>query len=250
MLQQTQVERVVDPWQNFLARFATPRALAAAPLDEVLRAWAGLGYHRRARSLWRCAQEITERHDGDVPSNLEELRALSGVGAYTAAAVASFAFDQRVAVLDTNVGRVLARCVANRRLTGTQATQLANDLLPRRDVASFNQALLDLGATFCRAKPRCATCPLANVCAWRRDGGDDPAPLSAGVSRPQPRFVGSRRQLRGQIVAALRQGPMTEASLRAVVDAGLSPDVAVTLEQLARDGLVCVTRRRWRLGDN
>ncbi|MDE3107836.1 MAG: A/G-specific adenine glycosylase [Acidobacteriota bacterium] len=249
MLQQTQVDRVVGPWRNFLDHYPTPRALAAAPLDEVLRAWAGLGYHRRARNLWRCAQEITERHDGDVPSDLDELRALRGVGPYTAAAVASFAFETRVAVLDTNVGRVLARCVANRRLTGPEATQLAHALLPRRDVARFNQAMLDLGATFCRARPRCATCPLARVCAWRRAGGEDPAPFSAGVSRAQPRFVGSRRQLRGQVLAALREGPATEATLRVAVDEGLRPDLSSVLDDLARDGLARVARGRWRLAE-
>lgn len=247
MLQQTQTSRVLAPWEAFLDRFPTPRACAQAPLDDVLRLWAGLGYPRRARNLWRCAIEITERFEGRVPESGEALRSLPGIGAYTAAAVGSFAFSHRVAVLDTNVGRVLARCVANRRLRSAEATALAHELLPRGDVATFNQAMLDLGAQFCRARPRCAECPVARVCRWRREGGEDPAPLSAAVSRAQTPFVGSRRQLRGQLLNVLRDHPASFATLRARVEDSFTHQVRGALEELASEGLVERRGARWQL---
>ncbi len=129
------------------------------------------------------------------------------MGDYTASAVASFAFHQRVAVLDTNVGRVLARAVANRPLGTREARELAFQLLPSRSVAQFNQAMIDLGAQYCKATPKCASCPLAQVCRWNRDGGNDPAPSSAGVSRKQSAFHGSDRQIRGRVLAQLRLQP-------------------------------------------
>jgi A/G-specific adenine glycosylase len=144
-------------------------------------------------------------------------------------------------VLDTNVGRVLARAVANRRLRPSEARALAADVLPRKNIAVFNQTMLDLGAQFCRATPECATCPLASLCAWHQHGGEDPAPLSAGVSRAQPRFEGSNRQLRGRILDALRQGRHTRRELHGIfdgVDATRGDDV---LASLLRDGLI--TRR-------
>lgn len=250
MLQQTQTSRVLAPWEKFLDRFPTPAACAQASLDEVLRLWAGLGFPRRARNLWRCAREITERFDGRVPKSSEALRSLPGIGAYTAAAVGSFAFHQRVAVLDTNVGRVLARCVANRRLNGAEATALAHELLPLDDVAGFNQAMLDLGAQFCRARPRCEECPLSRVCRWRREGGEDPAPLSAGVSKAQAPFVGSRRQLRGQLLKALRDEPTSLTTLRTRVDTSFVPDVPGALEELAHEGLVERRGARWQLAEH
>ncbi len=247
MLQQTSTSRVIEPWRRFLARFPTPHACASAPLDEVLRAWDGLGYHRRAKNLWLSARMIDERFAGQVPRSLEDLESLAGVGPYTAAAVASFAYGERVAVLDTNVGRVLARCVANRRLTNAEAMQLAHDLLPRDGVASFNQSLLDLGAQFCTSRPRCETCALEKVCRWRAEGGEDPAPRSAGVSKSQARFEGSRRQLRGQLLAALREGPHGEAALVARLDTNFAADVAGVLRDLAREGLLERRGSRWRL---
>jgi len=247
MLQQTQTSRVLEPWKRFVARFPTPEACALAPLDEVLRAWEGLGYHRRAKNLWRSAREITERFGGEVPRSIHELRSLPGVGPYTASAVASFAFDQRVAVLDTNAGRVLARCVANRELTSAEAKRLAHELLPRDRVASFNQAVLDLGAQFCRSRPRCETCALRAVCRWHLEGGEDPAPGSAAVSKAQAPFAGSRRQLRGQLLAALRDGPHTEAALVALVSAHFTGDVSSVLGDLERDGLLEWRSSRWHL---
>jgi A/G-specific adenine glycosylase len=241
MLQQTQTSRVLEPWRRFMELFPTPSACANASLAEVLGAWKGLGYPRRAKALHETARVLRDDYADTVPSNVEELRRLPGVGEYTSAAVASFAYGERVAVLDTNVGRVLSRALANRRLGPSEARNLAKELLPRKNAAAFNQAMLDLGAQFCRAAPRCEICPLEKLCKWRREGGDDPAPLSAAVSRPQSTFEGSNRQLRGRVLRALLEGPCSHHQLLSVlsgVDALRSDEV---LMGLVRDGLI--TRR-------
>jgi A/G-specific adenine glycosylase len=237
MLQQTQVSRVREPWARFLDAFPTPTSCADAPLSRVLRLWEGLGYHRRAKALHDAARVIRDHFAGVVPSEVSQLRQLPGVGEYTASAVASFAFDRPVAVLDTNVGRVLARALANRPLSGRDARARARDLLPAKDSAAFNQSMIDLGAQFCRSTPRCDICPLSRACRWRLEGGADPAPGSAAVSTRQPAFVGSTRQLRGRVLAELRAGPRSRARLLHALDGDLSRGEAV-LEQLERDGLV------------
>ena len=247
MLQQTSTSRVLDPWRRFLGAFPTPAACARAPLAEVLTLWSGLGYHRRARALHECARALCERHDGRVPSTVAQLRALPGVGEYTAHAVASFAFGVPVAVLDTNVGRVLARAIANRTLGAGEARALAATVLPRRDVAQFNQSMLDLGAQFCRAVARCEGCPVARVCRWRAQGGPDPAPRSAGVSRPQGAFEGSDRQLRGRVLAQLRIRPVSRGDLEATMIEIDPPRRERVLSSLIDDGLIEVAGRWVRL---
>jgi A/G-specific adenine glycosylase len=237
MLQQTATSRVMEPWARFLEALPTPSACANAPLARVLRLWSGLGYHRRARALHEAARRIRDDFDGVVPSDVADLRSLPGVGEYTAHAIASFAFLRRVAVLDTNVGRVLARAVANRRLPTSEARSIARELLPPSNVAAFNQALLDLGATFCRATPRCELCPMAKACRWRREGGPDPAPHSAGVSRPQSKFEGSDRQVRGRILAALRSTKQTATQLQLGVGVSDAQHFTNILQSLISDGL-------------
>ena len=233
MLQQTQTSRVIAPWMRFLEQFPTPGDCADASLSTVLELWGGLGYHRRAKALHAAATMIRDDFTGAVPGDVVSLRLLPGVGEYTANAVASFAFGLRVAVLDTNVGRVLARALANRPLGASEARIMASELLPRGDVGAFNQALLDLGAQFCKSTPLCASCPVRRSCAWRREGGGDPAPNSAGVSRPQSRFAGSNRQVRGRVLAILREGPAAHARL----DQSLI-DVEVSRRELIVDGLI------------
>ncbi len=206
MLQQTQVARVIDRYASFLARFPDPHAMAAAPLADVLDAWAGLGYYRRARDLHRAATAIVERHGGRVPDSLGELMALPGIGAYTARAVLALALERDHGVVDTNVARVLARAVTGAPMTAGATQRLADDLVPPGTGWLHNQTLLDLGATVCTARsPRCDVCPLRSGCAWRRAGGDDPARTTAGTSRPQAPFAGSDRQGRGRLLAALRE---------------------------------------------
>jgi A/G-specific adenine glycosylase len=206
-----------------------------------------LGYHRRAKQLHEAARILRDEFHDEVPREPAQLRTLPGVGPYTANAVASFAFGERVAVLDTNVGRVLARALANRRLRVSEARALASELLPRTKVASFNQAMLDLGAQFCRATPRCEECPVATHCAWRQYGGEDPAPLSAGVSRRQPAFEGSNRQVRGRVLDALRQGPHSRRQLLVSLVGITAPRRNEALAGLLRDGLITRDGRTFSL---
>jgi A/G-specific adenine glycosylase len=208
MLQQTQVARVVPRWHAFLARFPTATVCAEAGVGAVVEEWAGLGYNRRAVNLHRCAVAVVERHGGALPDDLDALLALPGVGPYTARAVLAFAHEHDVAVVDTNVGRVLARTVG-RALTGREAQARADALVPAGEGWAWNQAVLDLGALVCtKRQPRCGRCPVAARCAWHRRGGDgpDPATGSHGVGRPQSRFEGSFRQGRARLLDALRSG--------------------------------------------
>jgi A/G-specific adenine glycosylase len=221
MLQQTQVNRVEPAWHQWMARWPTPAALAADPPGEAIRAWGRLGYPRRALRLHACATAIVERHGGEVPSGLDELLALPGVGTYTARAVAAFAFRQRHPVVDTNVRRVIARSVAGLADSGPTTTTgdlAAVELLlpdePER-AARASVAFMELGAIRCTAKaPRCPDCPLWTVCAWRRAG----APAAAGPSRRPQRYTGTDRHVRGLLLAVLRDadGPVPRSRLDAV----------------------------------
>ena len=216
MLQQTQVSRVEPLFAAFLERFPTVTSCAAAPVGAVIERWHGLGYNRRAVHLHRCAVEVTTRHGGVYPPTIAELRALPGIGPYTARAILAFAFEQDVGVVDTNAARVLARW-AGRRLTASGVQRAADEAVPDGEGWAWNQAMLDLGATICRpGRPRCEKCPVTEVCAWRGEG-DDPAVGSAGVSGGQSRFAGSDRQGRGRLVAALRTGPVAESELATVM---------------------------------
>lgn len=246
MLQQTQAARVVEPWERFMARFPTPASCAAAGPGATVRAWDGLGYNRRALFVQRAAAELVTRFGGEVPCDLAALLSLPGVGAYTARAVLVFAFEQPVAVVDTNVGRVLARALAGRPLTPAEAQTMADRLVPRRAPWRHNQAMLDLGARHCTARePDCAECPLRRVCCWRRRGHDrpDPAVGSAATTRRQSTFAGSQRQGRGRLVAALRRGPI-EAS--AVATAAGWPDEEARADAVAAQLVVEGLARRGR----
>ncbi len=247
MLQQTQTARVIEPWTIFLQRFPTPRACADAPLSSVLTVWGGLGFPRRAKALHTAAKTIRDEFQGVVPDDVRALRGLSGVGEYTANAVASFAFGQRVAVLDTNVGRIVSRAIANKSLSVRDAREIAQSLLPRDDVAAFNQAMLDLGAQYCRSTPLCESCPVRGGCAWRRHGGADPAPTSAGVSRPQGTFAGSNRQIRGRVLAMLREGPVSWTRLDQSLSEVTMERRELIVRSLIDDGLVEEVRRRLQL---
>lgn len=206
MLQQTQVARVIDRHGPFLARFPDAPTMAAAPLADVLDAWAGLGYYRRARDLHCAAVVIVAQHRGRVPDRLADLLALPGIGAYTARAVLALAYEEDHGVVDTNVARVLARAFAGEPLSATRSQQLADRLVPPGHAWLHNQTMLDLGATVCTARaPRCDDCPLSDGCMWRGAATPDPARTTAGTSRPQAPFAGSDRQGRGRFLAALRE---------------------------------------------
>jgi A/G-specific adenine glycosylase len=176
MLQQTQVATVIPYYQRFLARFPDLAALAAAPVDEVMAHWSGLGYYARARNLHACAQAVVAQHGGAFPRRPEAIAALPGIGRSTANAIAVFCFGARVAILDGNVKRLLARHAGIEGWPGSPAVEsqswrYAESLLPAAEVDTYIQAQMDLGATICtRSKPRCVLCPVAEDCVARRDG--------------------------------------------------------------------------------
>jgi A/G-specific adenine glycosylase len=241
MLQQTPVARVLPAYEAWLVRWPTPAACAAEPAGEAVRMWGKLGYPRRALRLHEAARAIVDRHGGEVPADLDELLALPGVGAYTARAVASFAFGRRHPVVDTNVRRVVARAVLGQGDAGPPST--ARDLaavevlLPAEPAraARFGVATMELGALVCTARaPRCADCPIVGSCAWRSAGSP---PYAGPVQRPQ-RFAGTDRQVRGLLLDVLRaaDGPVGAGAL----DRVWSEDVqrARALDGLVADGLV------------
>jgi A/G-specific adenine glycosylase len=196
MLQQTQVATVIHYYRRFLDRFPDLARLAAAPTEDVMALWSGLGYYARARNLQRAAQAIVATHGGRFPHRLEDIEALPGVGRSTAAAIAVFAFGARAAILDGNVKRVLARVFGVDGFPGDKAVEarlwaLAESLLPERDLVAYTQGLMDLGATLCtRSRPRCGDCPLAAQCLARREGRVDELPT------PRARRAVPRRAVR------------------------------------------------------
>jgi A/G-specific adenine glycosylase len=241
MLQQTPVARVEPIWHEWLARWPTPSAMAAASQADVLRAWGKLGYPRRALRLHAAAAAIAAEHGDVVPADVETLLALPGIGAYTARAVAAFAYRKRCPVVDTNVRRVVARAVHGAGDAGPPSTARdmsdVDSLLPEDDAraAAVSAGLMELGQVVCTVRaPRCADCPIAAGCAWVRAG----RPAYAGPAKPVQKFAGTDRQVRGKLLDVLRgtAGPVARAALDAVwSDAGQRDRC---LDSLLVDGLV------------
>lgn len=209
MLQQTPVNRVIPHLNAWLTRWPRPSLLAAAAPAEVVQQWANLGYPRRALWLHRAAIEITDRHGGVVPRDVDALLALTGIGDYTARAVAVFAYGDRHPVVDTNTRRVLARAVEGRSQPAPPSRRdltLMESLLPASDAESavFNAAAMELGAIVCTARsPKCDSCPLRASCAWVAAGRPD----TGDTRRRQAAFEGSDRQARGAVLKLLRAEP-------------------------------------------
>jgi A/G-specific adenine glycosylase len=241
MLQQTPVARVIPAYDAWLHRWPTPAALATDSPGDAVRMWGKLGYPRRALRLHDCAVAVVERYGGAIPDDVDALLTLPGVGAYTARAVATFAFGQRHPVVDTNVRRVVARAIHGRGEAGPPSTTrdlaAVDALLPARPerAARFSAALMELGAVVCTARaPRCPNCPVAATCAWRLAG----SPPYDGPTAPQQRFAGTDRQVRGLLLDVLRgsSGPVSRAALDAVWSEPVQRDRA--LGGLVIDGLV------------
>ena len=240
MLQQTPVARVLPIWLDWVARWPTPSATAAAGSGEVLRAWGKLGYPRRAKWLHECATAIARDHGDAVPADIDQLLALPGVGSYTARAVACFAYRQRVPVVDTNVRRVIARTVHGRADAGPPApardeAEVAALLPDGPGAPRFSAALMELGAMVCTARsPKCGVCPVS-FCAWRANGFPDPDAPRRRVQK----YAGTDRQVRGRLLDVLRgsDSPVTRAQL----DLAWLTDTAQrdrALDSLLVDGLV------------
>jgi len=246
MLQQTQAPRVEPIFEAFMARFPHVVSLARAARADVVRAWEGLGYHRRAVALHEAARAIVRDHGGVVPREVEELRRLPGVGPYTASAVASIAYGVPLAAVDTNARRIVARAsfgAEQDEVVPRELTDEAQAWVPPRRAGDWNQALMDLGREVCRPLvPRCDVCPLASACRFRAEGR-----RGRRSGKRQPAFEGSLRQVRGRVLAALRDAPsvrVTDLPARAGVVIARADEA---LEGLTRDGLVVVARGRARL---
>lgn len=244
MLQQTPVHRVLPVYEEWLARWPTPTALAEDTAGQAVRAWGSLGYPRRALRLHATATAVRDTHAGAVPGDTAALRALPGVGEYTAAAVAAFAFGARTPVADVNVRRVLARAAHGHEepaAASTTAPERADLLALLPDVpaaAPASAALMELGALVCtRRTPRCPACPLASTCRWRAAGH----PAHAGPARARVPFAGTDRQVRGRVMAALRatHQPLGPAALDAAWPATAQRERAVA--SLVSDGLARAT---------
>ncbi|MGP3535271.1 A/G-specific adenine glycosylase [Microbacterium sp. RD1] len=240
MLQQTPVNRVIPHLRAWLERWPTPAALAASAPADAVHQWANLGYPRRALWLHRAAGEITERHGGVVPRDVDALLALTGIGDYTARAVAVFAYGERHPVVDTNTRRVLARALGGRSQPGPPSRRdldAMSEILPEDTAASavFNAAAMELGATVCTARrPRCGECPITAQCAWRAAG----YPETGDLRRRQARYEGSDRQARGAALRMLREAAPSAVALDAVIADW--PDAAQrdrAIHSLIADGL-------------
>jgi A/G-specific adenine glycosylase len=252
MLQQTPVARVVPVFEVWMERWPTPAALAASSSGDAVRAWGRLGYPRRAQRLHASAVAIVERHGGEVPDDFEALRALPGVGDYTAAAVASFAFGRRHIVLDTNVRRLFARVAEGVEFPAPSISAaeraLAADLLPHPNADRWAAATMELGAVVCTAKsPRCGACPVSDQCAWNLAG----RPAHAGPPRRGQSYSGTDRQVRGRLLDVLRasDGPVAKADLDDAWEDPVSDpgQRERCLASLRDDGLVTVQDGRYRL---
>jgi A/G-specific adenine glycosylase len=255
MLQQTQVDRVLPVFEAFLLRFPDIAALAAAPTADVVRAWRGLGYNSRAIRLQNLARAVTSEHGGEIPQDAAMLRALAGVGPYTACAVRAFAFDCDEVAADTNVRRVMHRLLYGveypAKATARELDELARRSIPPGGGHDWNSAMMDLGATICTARtPKCLVCPLRDVCAA---APIDVVQLSALAQRYAPKrspqesipFERTTRFVRGRIVDRLRELPPHQAislldlqrELQPIVDRDEGTFRAI-VERLARDGII------------
>jgi A/G-specific adenine glycosylase len=241
MLQQTPVSRVLPVYAQWLEAWPAPADLAAASTGDAVRAWGRLGYPRRALRLHAAATAILERHGGQVPSCYDDLLALPGVGDYTAAAIASFAFGRRHVVLDTNVRRVLGRTVAGVELPAASVTRAERDLAERLlpddgpTAAAWAVATMELGALVCAAsRPSCDRCPVSDLCAWRAAG----MPAYDGPARRGQTYAGTDRQCRGRLLAVLREShePVHRARLEAAWSVAEQRERC--LQWLVADGLV------------
>ena len=239
MAQQTQISRVAPAWTAFMATFPTISDLAAASPADVLRAWRGMGYNRRALNLWRAARVVVDEHGGRLPSDVAALERLPGIGPYTARAVAAIAFGARVGAVDTNVRRVLGRTIGGAidAFPAAAMQRVADAAVPADRPADWTHALMDVGATFCRTtRPLCAECPAR---AWCRYAASAPVSGPVGQVRRATPFRSTSRWLRGRILDRLREAEDAGwVMIGAPIGDHDRTTVARTLDALAADGLV------------
>lgn len=249
MLQQTQMERGVDYFKRWIARFPDLASLSTAPQDEVLKLWEGLGYYSRARNLHKAAQIVMDQHGGTLPSSTDALLALPGIGPYTARAIASIAFKQDVCVVDANVERVVSRLYdieqpIKSRQTQEKIGKFALRILPKGQARDFNQALMEFGSLVCSPRnPACAGCCLAEFCLARKNGVQEDRPVI--VKAPSPIYISMATGILihdGRILTQKRQADDIWGNLwefpGGVVETGETPGQAVVREYLEETGLI------------
>jgi len=241
MLQQTPVARVLPVWQAWLTRWPSPADLAREPQSEAIIAWGRLGYPRRAARLHATARELDSRFAGLVPANYADLRTLPGVGDYTAAAILAFAFGERSVVLDVNVRRVLSRAFLGQAYPGSGISRVERELAERlapldpEASAAWAAASMELGALICTsANPQCTSCPVQHACAWHSEG----RPQNAERPRGQAAFAGSDRQVRGAIMATLRDASTSRTTEQLMPVDSDQEQYERALVSLLADGLV------------
>jgi len=258
MLQQTQVDRVAPKYLAFMERFPDFKTLAKAPFASVLREWSGLGYNGRARRLWECAKGVVREHRGRLPNDYARLNALPGIGPYTAGALAAIVFGERAATVDTNIRRVLGRALDGKNTIDDQrAWELAEAALPSGPSAEWNQALMDVGARFCRPRPKCEECPAQPVCLVGQKPADvrdafikrSRSKKSTSAAAASTRYHGSSRFYRGKVVKALtgaKRVSFLELGEQVKDGFGVSdlPWLSELLAGLARDGLIKLDLKR------
>ena len=249
MAQQTPIARILGPWLTWLKRWPNPAALAADPPAEAIRAWGRLGYPRRALNLHAAATAMVRDHEGEVPADLDQLRALPGVGEYTAAAVGSFAFGIPAPVVDTNVRRVLARIALGEAQAAPSLTKAERDLaaawMPADpdDANRWNVASMELGALVCTARtPGCGVCPVADLCVWRVAG----SPAYDGPRRPHQGYAGTDREVRGAIMAIVREADAAVPAA-AFTDVAAADRIERAVAGLVADGLLRLSEQGYDL---
>lgn len=243
MLQQTRVSTVVPYFARFIERWPNVEALAAAEPDDVMKAWAGLGYYSRARNLKKCAEEIVRHHGGAFPTTEAELKRLPGIGDYTSAAIAAIAFGQPTAVVDGNVERVIARQFALQRplpMAKSHIRSIVRDLLPRDRPGDFAQAMMDLGATICTPRsPSCTACPIRTTCVAHRNSEPEHYPVKAPKPEKPTRFGAAFVVFRKDDAVLLRRRPVDGLL------GGMS-EVPTTGWSAHRDGETCISAAPWK----
>lgn len=240
MLQQTQVARVKEKYAEFVKKFPTVQILANAPLGDVLRAWSGLGYNRRAKYLHHCAKEVVEKHQGKFPSSYEELVKLPGIGRSTAGALLAFAFDEDTPMIDTNIRRILVRTFFNGKNVPSdkELYAFASSLIPKGKGRVWNYAMLDLGATTCTARNHADDCPINTLHGKVSD---------FVYKKPQKKFAGSERFYRGKLLKHLAQQTSLTSAQVAKVLADYPHDRAVLLKKMAGEGMIVKRKAHYSL---
>jgi len=242
MLQQTQVPRVIEKYNQFLAKYPTVHDFALAPTPHILTLWSGLGYNRRALNLQKAIQTINTTYNGIVPKDMFELLKLEGIGPYTASAILSFAFNKDVIVLDINIKRIYSRFLGT--IDVKKIEKFAKDILPKENSRNWHNALMDIGTLHCRPNPSCINCPFSSACEWKNNNSR--IEILAGK---QSKFLGSPRYYRGTILKELTKQKQTNKNILALFPLKLQKKIKIeeALIALEKEGFIVKEKNKWKM---